>query len=485
MPSPFYSRPSSVLTTHAGMSHVLFTGFDSEALGGVSAVLEDDGFDVTHTGDAVAALEVLDAEPVDCVAVAADLGPVDSRQFVRELRERGHSVPIVLLVDGDTTGPIAGAVVVRDAPDEVARRIEDIVASRRLAEEARRRRRQRAAVEAAEATVADSEPERVETVLCRELADSVAYHSAWIGRYDAGAETVVPVAAAGLPLAFLGRISVDDAPDTVTAWAAAGAVAVDTDGEHAILAVPLGDEPLGVLHLQADRPNGVPESERSSLAELGEAVAARIAESTGDRPGIDDPFTVLGDALAHELGNQLDIATTHLGLARDREDDETHLEHVETALDRMAALAEDARALARGDVEPDDHDLSAAATEAWQTVETADATLDADAGTVRADGDLLALLFENLFRNAIEHGGGDVTVRTGPLAGGGFYVADDGHGIPEDERETAFDWGHSGDDGAGVGLGIVALVAERHGWAVDCEQSEAGGARFEFTPASD
>jgi signal transduction histidine kinase len=75
-----------------------------------------------------------------------------------------------------------------------------------------------------------------------------------------------------------------------------------------------------------------------------------------------------------------------------------------------------------------------------------------------------------------------VTVTVGPLDdGSGFYVADDGPGVPEAERERVFEFGHSGSDGTGFGLAIVRGIAEAHGWRVSLTESESGGARFEFT----
>jgi signal transduction histidine kinase len=95
----------------------------------------------------------------------------------------------------------------------------------------------------------------------------------------------------------------------------------------------------------------------------------------------------------------------------------------------------------------------------------------------------LSQLLENLFRNAVEHGGDDVTVNVGSLPGG-FYVADDGPGIPAADRESVFEPGFTtNDDGTGFGLEIVEAVASAHGWDVrvtDAAEGE-GGARFEFT----
>ncbi|WP_229770487.1 HAMP domain-containing sensor histidine kinase [Halorhabdus sp. CBA1104] len=114
--------------------------------------------------------------------------------------------------------------------------------------------------------------------------------------------------------------------------------------------------------------------------------------------------------------------------------------------------------------------------------------------SVTADRNRLRQLLENLIRNAIEHGAdpagtvardGDdtpaVTVRIGPLDGG-FYVEDDGPGIPPGEREAVFETSYSTqDNGTGFGLSIARRVAEAHGWAIRVTESQAGGARFEIT----
>jgi signal transduction histidine kinase len=64
----------------------------------------------------------------------------------------------------------------------------------------------------------------------------------------------------------------------------------------------------------------------------------------------------------------------------------------------------------------------------------------------------------------------------------GFYVADDGPGIPPDDHEEVFTTGYTtAVEGTGFGLRIVEQVAEAHGWDVDVTDGSAGGARFEIT----
>ncbi|WP_157744183.1 PAS domain S-box protein [Halopenitus persicus] len=193
---------------------------------------------------------------------------------------------------------------------------------------------------------------------------------------------------------------------------------------------------------------------------------------------------------SHDLRNPLNVAQGRLELAM-TECDSEHLGAVDRSLARMETLIEDLLTLARedADVELQPIDLSAVTRRCWQTVETTDATLTVETDrTIRADEGLLRQILENLLANSVEHGGENVRIEIGQLsdagdgAPDGFYVADDGPGIPEDERERVFEYGFSGtSDGTGFGLAIVEKYANAHGWDVRATASATGGARFEIT----
>jgi PAS domain S-box-containing protein len=188
--------------------------------------------------------------------------------------------------------------------------------------------------------------------------------------------------------------------------------------------------------------------------------------------------------VSHDLRNPLNVAEGHLELARE-ECENRHLEAVERAHGRMEALIEDLLTLAReGDAvtETEAVDVETVVSECWGTVETGDATLDLESGrTMAADGARLRQLFENLVRNAVEHGGSDVTVTVGGLDDG-FYVEDDGPGIPDTDADAVFEAGYSTNDGGtGFGLSIVQRIAEAHEWEVHVTDGSEGGARFEIT----
>ena len=196
-----------------------------------------------------------------------------------------------------------------------------------------------------------------------------------------------------------------------------------------------------------------------------------------------DQLEGFASIVSHDLRNPLHVLGGSLELAQET-GVEDHFERCRRAVERMESLIDDLLTLARAGetiAEPERIKLASVVEAAWQAVETADAMLTLDAETtIRADEGRLQQLFENLLRNAIEHGGEDVSVTIGDLEDG-FYLADDGPGIPAEERERVFEAGYStAKDGTGFGLNIVGTVAEAHGWGVTVVESSAGGARFEF-----
>jgi PAS domain S-box-containing protein len=206
--------------------------------------------------------------------------------------------------------------------------------------------------------------------------------------------------------------------------------------------------------------------------------------------------------VSHDLRSPLGVAEGHLELAGATDENE-HLAKAADAVERSQALIDDLLTLAREGNQVDEIervDLAEMAESSWETTETESATLDVTVTqTIQADRSRLQQLFENLYRNsvehgstssrpeaddAVEHGGEGVTVTVGAIDDG-FSVADTGPGIPESEREDVFEAGYSTDeDGTGFGLRIVEQIAEAHGWDISVTESDQGGARFEVTGVS-
>ena len=194
--------------------------------------------------------------------------------------------------------------------------------------------------------------------------------------------------------------------------------------------------------------------------------------------------------LAHDLKNPLVVANGHLELAKET-GDESALSRVEEALDRMDELIDDLSDVAEGgEVETTVHRTKLASVTAtvWEqlTHDTPNVDLDVaapESALVLARESELRPLLENLFKNALVHGRTPpepLTVSVG-VTNDGFYVADDGPGIPPAERDRVFDDGYSTGTGrTGAGLSIVKDIADANDWWVSVTDGENGGARFEF-----
>jgi PAS domain S-box-containing protein len=214
--------------------------------------------------------------------------------------------------------------------------------------------------------------------------------------------------------------------------------------------------------------------------ERTEQLRARERELTRQNERLEQ-FTSI---VSHDLRNPLSVARGRLELATD-ECNSDHLDHVAQAHDRMETLIEDLLTLARdggGVTDPVPVDLPTLIDNCWSNVKTGEATLVRNFDQrIRADESRLKQLFENLIRNAVEHGGDRVTVTIGRLEDG-FYVEDDGTGIDEDQYERLFQTDYTtSDTGAGFGLTIVEEICEAHDWDIRVTASDDGGARFEIS----
>ncbi|QLH77992.1 PAS domain S-box protein [Halosimplex rubrum] len=188
--------------------------------------------------------------------------------------------------------------------------------------------------------------------------------------------------------------------------------------------------------------------------------------------------------ISHDLRNPLNVAQGRAALLAEQAESE-HIDPILRSLDRMEAIVEDTLTLARqGEAidETESIELTDLVGKCWATVDTENANIEiVDEMTFQGDPDRLQHVFENLFRNAVEHGGSEVTVRVGCYGEQGIYVEDDGPGIPADKRQEVLEPGHSSaSGGTGFGLTIVKRIVEAHGWELSVAEGTDGGARFEF-----
>jgi len=227
------------------------------------------------------------------------------------------------------------------------------------------------------------------------------------------------------------------------------------------------------------------EGERAWLISGRDVTERRRREAELERQN--ERLEEFASIVSHDLRNPLNLAAANADLVQ--KGHEERIDIVEEALGDMERLIDDLLSLARqGEVVSESDfetfSLSGPARDAWAGINPPESATFEVASDLELRGDKArveqALL--NLLRNSVEHAGPDVTVTVGTLDDApGFYVADDGPGIPESEREDVLTTGYTNaESGTGYGLAIVSEIAEAHGWELDVTESDSGGARFEF-----
>lgn len=204
---------------------------------------------------------------------------------------------------------------------------------------------------------------------------------------------------------------------------------------------------------------------------------------------------------SHELRTPLAVISTQLEVACQVSRDAQHWEHVahevlaETR--RMTQLVEKLLMLARagdGSLHQTRTDLrtiaastvehaAGIAAEREVSVELAPgAAVDAE-----IDAEAIAIVIDNLLRNAIEHSPRREVVRVRVEPGPRLYVEDRGPGVPSELRERIFQpfarGGQRRTDravgtGTGLGLAICKRIVAGHQGSIAVEDREGGGARF-------
>jgi K+-sensing histidine kinase KdpD len=263
--------------------------------------------------------------------------------------------------------------------------------------------------------------------------------------------------------------------------------AYETHGLHCYHGTPIvvEEEPYGTVCFVSNEPREKPFSDEETL--FAELIARMLEhelrrERTAAKIERLEQFT---DVLVHDLRNPLSVAKGHLNFALEDTEDE-HITTAANALDRIQSIISNVLTMARQgrSVEgPEEVQLAAIVEECWKSVSTVESELTVEGDLrFRADPARVQHLFENLFRNAVEHGDESVTVRVGALANAtGFYIEDDGSGIPEGERASVFERGHTTEtEGMGLGLAIVDAIVAAHDWQITVTESAEEGARFEI-----
>lgn len=193
---------------------------------------------------------------------------------------------------------------------------------------------------------------------------------------------------------------------------------------------------------------------------------------------------------AHELRTPLTVLRMRIDALADREAakplraDAEAMAHV---VDQLLAVAE----LETASVAPGDQaDLHRVCSDAIALIAPLALAADKEIALIGEEGPvpvhgnapMLSQAVRNLVENAVKHTAGRTTVEVDLDKAGIVRVLDKGPGIAEADRERIFQrfWrrDRTRPDGAGLGLSIVARVAELHGGHVTVADRPEGGAMF-------
>jgi light-regulated signal transduction histidine kinase (bacteriophytochrome) len=203
---------------------------------------------------------------------------------------------------------------------------------------------------------------------------------------------------------------------------------------------------------------------------------------------------------SHDLQEPLRMVNSYIDLLEvelaDQLDDETR-EFMAFAVDgaqRMQAMIDGLLQFSRVQTKADPFAETDASTVVDETIQDLELKIDeADATvtqgnlpTVTADRNQLGQVFQNLVKNAIDHGGDGPTVditATERDDATAFAVSDDGPGIPDHQRGDIFEISNTGteSEGTGIGLAVCREIVDRHGGDIWVESIDGEGTTFHFT----
>jgi two-component system OmpR family sensor kinase len=275
--------------------------------------------------------------------------------------------------------------------------------------------------------------------------------------------------------------------------------------------VRLGLRPLDSIGSTADAIAGGDLSRRVERAEprtevgrLGLALNAmlgRIEEAFRAQSASERKLRRFVADASHELRTPLSAVRAYAELfgrgAEHRPDDLARsMAGIKRESERMSLLVDDLLLLARLDekrpLEQAPVGLDEVVAEAVETAQAVEPerpiALDAEPAAVLGDRDRLRQIVDNLLGNVRAHtpAGAPVAVRVAQANGSALVeVTDSGPGLSAEEAERVFERFFRADPsrtrasgGAGLGLSIVAAVAEAHGGSVAAESEPGRGATF-------
>lgn len=440
---------------------------------------EDERFVITSVRDVSAAQDHLIAASVDCIVSDHDLPSQNGIELLRFTRDTFPDLPFILFT-GKGTEEVASEAISAGVTDYLqkgpeAEQFKHL--TNRIITAVENRRTQHALERQSDLFSKAQELANVGAWEYDPVEDSIHFSEEIYNIYGVGTDYDPD------PEADIERFYHPDDRDTVyNATRRALEVGEEYDIEVRITAAD-GTEKWIRTRGKPEFANGTCQRVRGTIQDITEQ-KERERELRQQKERMEE----FANVVSHDLRNPLNVVSGRLEMVQE-ECDSSHLGTINDAIARMECIIEDMLWLAhegRDIGETQAVDLRQTVERLWPMVSDTSEHVDlvtnetGNQVVIDADADRLAQLLENLFRNAIDHGGSDVTVRF-EVTETGFAIEDDGPGIPPNEQDHILKTGYSTDEGGtGLGLSIVKQVVDAHGWDIYVTEGSEGGARFEI-----
>jgi signal transduction histidine kinase len=480
----------------------------------IPGVLSPTRFKVISVESIVAAHKYLQTNTVDCLVIN-NLGPIDA-QFseLTSLVTVANPTPMIL-IDEDTSTELLASypncrVISSSHLDSLPDTIDRILEHRYIESAIEDHHDlQQTILEIIHRATKETSAKQIDAIVWEKLHQSELFDYVWLGTYD----RTIPNISITHPIA--GNFSVETVSDilhisdktifetavqcneiqTTTAPVKTRETAqvnnITTSPSYqlncAVIPIQSVGQSSDILLLATHRSDAFDGPEKRLLtllrdvAEYFTATNNQQSSGTGSAQEEIDTFVA---TLVHELRSPLGIAQAYLDIGRENDNNaEEQFEKVSDALRELDRTIDELASMTKNDltIEIEEISLAPLVQEVWESIDTSDGSIQIESAVeLTADRVLLKILFRNLLSNAVQHGGENSTIHVGAVPNG-FFIEDNGRGIPDEIKDEIFDRGFSNSGGLGVGLSVVDDIVTAHEWEINIESEVDEGTRVEIT----
>lgn len=250
-----------------------------------------------------------------------------------------------------------------------------------------------------------------------------------------------------------------------------------SSGEHinSEIIIPIGD--YGVINIGSEKLNNFDYME-ADILNTWSSIMQKCLDKIKLENNLSEEKQRLDrtiEFINHDMVNMISIAKGYSKSCSKKYNDE-ELDKIRDSILRLETMINDIKDIASYDSElnvenVEEFNLEHIVNKCWSNIYTKDARIKNNIDIkIKGDKSKISHLFENMFKNSIEHGGVDNIVITVDEFNGGFYISDNGNGVKMNENKI-FELGES-NNGGGLGLNICKRICDMHNWDIKYEYDD-------------